>query len=89
MLTLKNITENQDEVVRRLSKKHFKAKDITDQIIALDSIRRTSQAELEANLSEINRISKEIGTLMQAGKKPEADEAKATDRKSTRLNSSH
>ena len=78
MLTLKIITENQEEVVRRLSKKHFQAKEITDQIIALDKIRRTSQAELEANLSEINRISKEIGTLMQAGKKPEADEAKTT-----------
>ena len=78
MLTLKNITENQDEVVRRLSKKHFQAQEITDRIIALDTVRRTSQAELEANLSEINRISKEIGTLMKEGKKTESDAAKAT-----------
>jgi seryl-tRNA synthetase len=78
MLTLKIITENQDEVVRRLSKKHFDAKKITDQIISLDTVRRTSQAELEANLSEINRISKEIGILMKDGKKVEADEAKVT-----------
>ena len=78
MLTLKIITENQDEVVRRLSKKHFQAKEITDRIIALDTIRRTSQTELEANLSEINRISKEIGTLMKEGKQTESDEAKAT-----------
>jgi len=78
MLTLKVITENQDEVVRRLSKKHFKAQEITDRIIALDTIRRSSQAELEANLSEVNRISKEIGTWMKEGKRTEADEAKAT-----------
>jgi seryl-tRNA synthetase len=76
MLTLKVITENQDEVVRRLSKKHFQAKEITDRIIALDAIRRTSQSELDANLSEVNRISKEIGILMKEGKKTEAEEAR-------------
>jgi len=76
MLTLKIIAENQDEVVRRLAKKHFKAKEITDQIIALDSIRRTSLTELEANLSEINRISKEIGIMMKDCKKTDADKAK-------------
>ena len=77
MLTLKVITENQDEVIRRLAKKHFPAKEVTDRIIALDAIRRTAQAELEANLSEVNRFSKEIGSLMKEGKKTEADEAKA------------
>jgi len=77
MLTLRVITENQDEVVRRLSKKHFDAQEITDRIITLDAIRRTSQTELEANLSEVNRISKEIGVLMQSGKKSEAESIKA------------
>ena len=77
MLTLKVITENQDEVVRRLAKKHFPAKEATDRIITLDAIRRTSQAELEANQSEVNRVSKEIGILMKEGKKTEAEEAKA------------
>ena len=78
MLTLKVITENQDEVVRRLLKKRFHAKETTDRIITLDTIRRTSQTELEANLSEINRLSKSIGTLMKEGKNAEADKAKAT-----------
>ena len=78
MLTLKVITENQDEIVRRLSKKHFEAKEITDRIIALDTIRRTAQSDLDANLSEINRLSKEIGTWMKEGKKQEADVAKAS-----------
>ena len=77
MLTLKVITENQEEVVRRLAKKHFPAKEATDKIITLDTIRRTKQAELDANLSDINCISKEIGNLMKEGKKTEADKAKA------------
>ena len=77
MLTLKVITENQDEVIRRLAKKHFPAKEVTDRIIAIDVIRRTSQSELEANLSEINRLSKEIGSLMKEGKISESDDAKA------------
>ena len=77
MLILKVITEHQDEVVRRLSKKHFNAKEITDRIIALDTVRRTSQAELEANLSVANRISKAIGALIQEGKLSAAEDAKA------------
>ncbi|MDR0794794.1 MAG: serine--tRNA ligase [Tannerella sp.] len=77
MLTLKVITENQDEVVRRLAKKHFQAREIIDQIIIFDTVRRTSQVELDSNLSEINLISKEIGTLMQKGKSLEANEVKA------------
>lgn len=77
MLTLKVITENQEEVIRRLAKKHFDAKEITDKIIALDATRRSTQSELEANLTELNRISKEIGLLMKDGKKDEAEIAKA------------
>lgn len=76
MLTLKVITENQDEVVRRLAKKRFDAKEITDKIIALDKTRRSAQAELEVNQTELNRISKEIGLLMKDGKKQDAEIAK-------------
>lgn len=77
MLTLKVITENQDEVIRRLAKKHFDAKAITDKVIALDKNRRVSQTELEANLTALNRISKEIGLFMKEGKNDEAEIAKA------------
>jgi seryl-tRNA synthetase len=77
MLTLKVITENQDEVIRLLAKKHFDAKDVTDKIIALDATRRTTQSVLDANLTELNRISKEIGLLMKDGKTAEANAAKA------------
>jgi len=77
MLTLKVITENQPEVVRQLAKKHFDAQEITDRIIAMDATRRSAQTELDANLTELNRVSKTIGMLMKEGKTKEAEDAKA------------
>ncbi|MDH6313737.1 seryl-tRNA synthetase [Parabacteroides sp. PFB2-10] len=77
MLTLKVITENTDEVIRRLSRKHFDAKEIVDQVIALNELRKKSQTELDSNLAELNRISKSIGALMKEGKKEEAETARA------------
>lgn len=77
MLTLKVITENPDEVIRRLAKKHFDAKEIIGQIIELDKTRRNSQTALDANLAELNRLSKTIGQFMKEGKKEEAETARA------------
>jgi seryl-tRNA synthetase len=77
MLTLKTITENKDEVIRRLAVKHFDATEYLDKVIALDATRRNTQSELDSNLAEINSISKVIGALMKEGKKDEAEAAKA------------
>ncbi|MDR0743788.1 MAG: serine--tRNA ligase [Tannerella sp.] len=77
MLTIKTITENRDEVIRRLAVKNFDATTYIDKVIALDAIRRTAQSTLEANLAEINNLSKKIGALMKEGKKEEAEAAKA------------
>ena len=76
MLTLKTITENRDEVIRRLAAKHFNATEYLDKVIALDTTRRNTQSELDANLAEINNLSKVIGSLMKEGKKDEAESAK-------------
>ena len=76
MLTLKAINENPQEIVKRLLKKHFDAKDIVNQVIELDEIRRKSQTELDNLLSEVNSISKSIGSLMKEGKKDEATVAR-------------
>lgn len=76
MLTLKVITENPEEVIRRLAKKHFDAKDIIGKIIGLDKTRRSTQVALDANLAELNRISKTIGALMKEGRKEEAEAAR-------------
>ncbi len=76
MLTLKVITDNRDEIIRRLAKKHFDAKEFIDRIIELDKIRRESQQELDANLAELNQTSKTIGLLMKEGKKEAAESAR-------------
>lgn len=77
MLTLKVITENKEEVISRLARKHFDAREKIDRIIELDKVRRSNQTELDANLSELNRLSKSIGALMKEGRKEEAESARA------------
>ncbi len=77
MLTIKTITENRDEVIRRLAVKHFDATAYIDKVIELDTTRRNTQSTLDANLAEINSISKKIGGVMKEGKKEEAEAAKA------------
>lgn len=77
MLTIKQITENQDAVIRGLEKKHFKgAKEAIEQVLAVDNKRKSAQAELDSLLSEIKILSKSIGGLMKEGKKEEAEAAK-------------
>ena len=76
MLTLKTITEQRDEVISRLAVKHFDAAEKIDRLICLDATRRQAQTELDTCLSEINSLSKKIGTLMKEGKKEEAEAAK-------------
>ncbi|MBR3520869.1 MAG: serine--tRNA ligase [Paludibacteraceae bacterium] len=77
MLTLKVITENPEEVVRKLAKKHFEAKDLIVKILELDKVRRSSQAQLDTALAEINSLSKSVGSLMKEGKKAEAEDVKS------------
>jgi seryl-tRNA synthetase len=77
MLTLKNITEKRDFVIKGLQKKYFdNAEKIIDEIITLDNRRRNTQKELDNNFAEQNRLAKSIGALMQQGKKEEAEQAK-------------
>jgi seryl-tRNA synthetase len=77
MLTLKQITDNTDDVIRRLAKKHFDGKKLIEQVIEINSKRKNTQSVLDANLAELNNISKTIGALMKDGKKDEAEAARA------------
>ena len=77
MLTLKVINDNPEEVIRRLAKKRFDAKDAMERIIELDAFRRNTQTSLDTTLAEINSLSKSIGLLMKDGKKVEAETARA------------
>ena len=76
MLTLKVITENTEEVIRRLAKKHFDGRVVIDKVIELDKKRRNTQVVLDNSLSELNTLSKSIGQLMKEGKKEEAEAAR-------------
>ncbi|MBO4370043.1 MAG: serine--tRNA ligase [Paludibacteraceae bacterium] len=77
MLTLKYITENRDEVIARLAKKHFDGREAIDNVIALDNKRRATQAKLDGILAEINQSSKQVGDLYKQGKRDEADAIKS------------
>lgn len=78
MLTLKQIRDERDVTVARLAKKGVDAAPIIDKIIALDDRRKAIQQQLDGNLSEQNKIAKEIGGLFKSGK---ADEANALKEK--------
>lgn len=78
MLTLKLITEQTERVIAGLEKKHFKgAKEAVEQVMAKDAERRATQVALDKTLAEANALSKNIGALMKAGQKDEAEAAKA------------
>jgi len=77
MLTLKVIRDNKEEVIKRLAVKHFDAKAIIDNIIALDDKRKAIQVQLDNNLAEQNSLAKQIGKLFAEGKAAEANEAKS------------
>ncbi len=76
MLTLKYIAENTEDVIARLAKKHFDGTEIIAQVIALDTERKATQAQLDNASAEMNNLSKEIGLLFKQGKQAEANAAK-------------
>ena len=69
--------ENKERVIEGLNKRNFKQLSLVDDAIAADDDRKKYQFELDQNLTEMNKISKEIGILMKDGKKDEAESAKA------------
>ena len=76
MLTLREINENSEEIIRKLTKRNIDVADDIAQIIALDEKRRITQTSLDGKLSEINALSKSIGGLMKEGKRDEAETIK-------------
>ncbi len=73
MLTIKQIRDNRDEVIRRLGRKHFDGTAVINEVIALDDRRRGAQQALDTALAEQNTLAKEIGTLMKQGQREEAE----------------
>lgn len=76
MLSLKLIQENPEFVIERLAVKHFDAREIVHQVLALYQQRNGIQIESESCKAEMNQLSKEIGLLFKEGKSDEANKAK-------------
>ncbi|CCZ09261.1 MULTISPECIES: serine--tRNA ligase [Culturomica] len=76
MLNLKFIQENKETVIERLAVKNFDARESVEKIIYLDGERRKLQQDSENKQARMNAIAKEIGNLMKAGKKEEAEKAR-------------
>ncbi len=76
MLTLKLLRDNPQYVVERLAVKNFDAAGIVERILEQDRIRRSCQTELDASLAAQKAKAKEIGSLMQQGRREDAETVK-------------
>jgi seryl-tRNA synthetase len=77
MLQINFIRDNKEETIQRLTKKHVSnAAEIVDAILVKDNDRRRTQTELDSLKADANQMARQIGELMKAGKKAEADDAK-------------
>ena len=78
MLIVSQIAAEKNRYVAGLEKRGLaNATQLLDEVLALDQKRKDTQQELDNNLAEANRISKQIGALMKAGKRDEAEAVKA------------
>lgn len=77
MLQLNYIREHKDEVIQRLGVKHFhEAGNIIHKILELDNEKRSIQKQSDDIKAESNQLAKQIGELMKAGKRDEAEQIK-------------
>lgn len=76
MLIVPYIRENREHVMERLQRKNFKNVELVDVIINLDEKRRSFQNQSDTVASEANALAKQVGDLMRAGKKDEAEHIK-------------
>ncbi|MEX1239061.1 MAG: serine--tRNA ligase [Cyclobacteriaceae bacterium] len=78
MLQVSFLREEKEKVIQGLKKRRLKNVEQTiEGILGLDLKRRQTQQQQDTLLSEANTLAREIGNLMKAGKKQEAEELKA------------
>lgn len=77
MLQVAFIKDNKEKVLAGLKKRNFSKLELIDEILSLDESRKKIQFDLDSQLSEMNKISKDIGILIKDGKKDEAEQAKS------------
>ena len=78
MLQVSNIREEKAKIIAGLKKRRLKnIEETLDNILSLDHRRRQIQQQQDALLAESNSIAREVGNMMKAGKKDEAETLKA------------
>jgi seryl-tRNA synthetase len=77
MLTIQQIKENPELIVARLAVKGFDGKKAIADVLALDDKRRQLQLNNDNTGAQLNKLAAEIGKLMKAGQKAEAETIKA------------
>ncbi|MDE7410759.1 MAG: serine--tRNA ligase [Paramuribaculum sp.] len=76
MLTLQQIKQDPEEIIRRLAVKGFAAEEPINKVLELDEKRRQLQLANDNKAAELKQYAARIGALMKEGKKEEANEAK-------------
>lgn len=77
MLELQFLRDHREEAAERLTKRNIDVQSLLGTALSLDEQRRSTQTELDGRLAELNSMSRTIGDLLKAGKKDEAEAAKA------------
>lgn len=77
MLTLQQIKEDPELIIKRLAVKGFDGKQPINEILELDNNRRQLQLNNDNLAAQQNKAAATIGGLMKQGKKEEAETAKA------------
>jgi seryl-tRNA synthetase len=77
MLQVNYIRDNREQVLERLAVKNFKQPLLVDEIIQLDDKRRQTQTSLDNISAEANAAARQVGELMRAGNKADAEVLKS------------
>lgn len=77
MLTIQQIKENPEYIVKRLAVKGFDAQQPIASVLELDDNRRKLQLANDNAAAELKQYAAKIGQLMKQGQKEEAEQAKA------------
>ncbi len=76
MLTLVKLRNAKEEVIAGLAKKGVDARATVDEVLALDARRRELQGESDAQQSQVNQKSREVGQCMKQGDRARAEALK-------------
>ncbi len=72
MLQIAYIREHKAHVIAALAKRNIDASLVVNEVVLLDENRRSAQAELDAVLTEANKLSAAIGEMMKSGEREKA-----------------